>query len=77
MGKPNCPQFYFLTSSNFVKISHKNYLDQVNSWKKSYGNSGMVYFSKKTQAPSPYSVLKHIERVAKPNLGPQNYLRYF
>ena len=35
----------------------------------------MVYFAKKNQVPSPYSILQHVERIAKRNLGSGNYLR--
>ena len=41
-----------------------------------YGNSGMVQFAEINQAPSPYSMLQHIRRVATPKLAPRNCLRY-
>ena len=36
----------------------------------------MVHFANINQTPSPYSVLQHIGRVAKPKPAPRNYLRY-
>ena len=43
---------------------------------KIYGNSGMVHFAEINQVPSPYSMLKHIGRVATPKFVPRNFLRY-
>ena len=43
---------------------------------KMYGNYEMVYFAEINQAPSLYSMLQHVERVAKPKLVPRTYLRY-
>ena len=42
---------------------------------KLYGNSGMVYFAETNQAPSLYSMLQDIGRVATPKLVPRNGLR--
>ena len=39
-------------------------------------NSGMVHLAGINQAPSPYSMLQHIGRVATPKLVPRNCLRY-
>ena len=39
-------------------------------------NSGMVHLAEINQAPSPYSMLQHIGRVATPKLVPRNCLRY-
>ena len=36
----------------------------------------MVHFADTNQAPSPYSMLHDIVRVATPKLVPRNYLRY-
>ena len=36
----------------------------------------MVLFTEINQAPSPYSMLQHIGRVATPKLVPKNCLRY-
>ena len=36
----------------------------------------MAYFVEINEAPSPYSMLKHIGRVATPMLVPRNCLRY-
>ena len=36
----------------------------------------MVHFAEINQAPSPYSMLQHIGRVATPKLVPRNCLRY-
>ena len=41
-----------------------------------YGNFGMVHFAEINQAPSPYSMLQDIGRVATPKLVPRNCLRY-
>ena len=43
---------------------------------KIYENSGMVRFADINQAPSPYSMLQDIERVATPKLVPRNCLSY-
>ena len=44
--------FIYLTSSNFVTISHKNYGDQVNSWK-NFWKFGNVSLCRNKSAPSP------------------------
>ena len=36
----------------------------------------MVHFANINQTPSPYSMLQHTGRVAKPKLAPRNCLRY-
>ena len=36
----------------------------------------MVHFPEINQAPSPYSMLQHIGRVATPEFVPRNCLRY-
>ena len=36
----------------------------------------MVHFPEINQAPSPYSMLQHIGRVATPKVVPRDYLRY-
>ena len=43
---------------------------------KIYENSGMIHFAEINQAPSPYSMLQHIERVATLKLVPRTCLRY-
>ena len=67
--------FIYVTSLNFVTISHINYWDQLIPGKIS-GNSGMVHFAEINQAPPTYSVLQYIGRVASPKLVPRNCLRY-
>ena len=57
--------FFNLTSSNFVAISHIN-----------NGNSRVVYFAEINQVPYPYPMLRLIGRVATPKLIPINCLRY-
>ena len=67
--------FIYLTSSNFVTISHVNYWDQVNSWKNLWKFwDGPLYRNK--SGLSPYSVLQYIGRVATPKLVARNCLRY-
>ena len=53
--------FIYLTSSNFVTISHMNYWDQVNFPGKIYGNSGMVHFAEINQAPPPTQFFRILE----------------
>ena len=43
---------------------------------KIYENSEMVHFAETNQAPSPYSILQHICRIATPKLLPRSCLRY-
>ena len=43
---------------------------------KIYENSGIVHFAEIDQAPSPYSMLQHIGRVATLKLVPGHRLRY-
>ena len=61
--------------SSWPIISHINYWYQVIPGK-IYRNSGIVHFAEINQAPSPYSMLQHIGRVATPKLVPRNCLRY-
>lgn len=37
----------------------------------------MIHFAHITQAFSPYSMLQHVGRVAKPRLVPKNSLKYW
>ena len=75
-GKSNNYRFYL---PNFLKfcgnISHK-LLRPSQFLKKFIRNSGMVHFAEINQAPSPYSMLQHIGRVATPKLVTRNFLRY-
>ena len=43
---------------------------------KIYENSGMIHFAEINHAPSPYSMLQHIGRVATLKLVPRNCPRY-
>ena len=61
--------------SSSQTISHINYWYHVNFCKIS-GNSGIVHFAERNQAPSPYSMLQHIGRIATPKLLPTDRLRY-
>ena len=76
-GKPNNCQFYL---PNFLKfcdnISHKLLSQFKVMLGNLSGNSGMVHFAEINQAPSPYSMLQHIGKVATPKLAPRNCLRY-
>ena len=74
--KLNNTDFIYLVLSNFVTISRINYWDQVNSWKKKNGNSGMVHFAEINQPLFPWSILQHIARVATPKLLPRTCFRY-
>ena len=67
--------FIYLTSSNFVAISHISYWDQVNSWKSlwKFWNDPLCRI---VSGPSPYSMLQDIGRVATPTLVSRNCLRY-
>ena len=67
--------FIYLTSSNFVTISHINYWDQVNSWKKLWKSWNGPLCRNKSD-PSPYSMLQDVGRVATPKIVSRNYLRY-
>ena len=67
--------FIYLTSSNFVTISHVNYWDQVNSWKNLWKFwDGPLYRNK--SGLSPYSMLRYIGTIATPKLVTRNCLRY-
>ena len=56
-------------------ISHKNYWDQLNSWKNLWKFwNGPLY--RNNAGPSPYSILQYIGRVAIPKLVPESWLRY-
>ena len=63
--------FINLISANFVTISHINYWNQVNSWKYfwKFWNGPLC---RNKSAPSPYSTLQHIGRVATTKLVPKN-----
>ena len=67
--------FIYLTSSNFVTISHINCWDQVNSckniWK--FWNGPLC---RNKSGLSPFSMLQFIGRVPTPKLVPRNCLRY-
>ena len=67
--------FIYLTSSNFVTISHINYCDQVNAWKNlwKFWNGPLC---RNKSSTSPYSMLQDIGRVATPKLVSTNCLRY-
>ena len=67
--------FIYLTSSNFVTISHINYLDQLNSW-----NNFLKFWNgllcRNKSGPYPLHNLEVFGRVAASKLVPRNCLRY-
>ena len=64
----------YLTSTNFVAISCRNYWDLLNSWKNFFKFCNISPCRNKSGS-SPYSVLQYIDRVATPKLVPRNCLR--
>ena len=66
--------FIYLTSSNFVTISHINDWDQVNYWKNVWKFwNGLLCRNK--SGPSPYSILQYTGRAATPKLVLKNCLK--
>ena len=57
-------------------ISHKLLRPSQVLKKKNCGNTGVVHFAEINQAPSSYSMLQHIGRVATPKLVPRTCLIY-
>ena len=70
-GKPNNYQLYLHYLIKFCdNISYKLIPRKI------YGNSGMAHIADINQAPSPYSMLQHIGRVATPKIVLRHCLRY-
>ena len=64
-----------LSKSEFIRIHNISHFDQVNSWKNLWEFwNGQLCRNK--SAPSPYSMLQDIGRVATPKLVSRNCFRY-
>ena len=69
---PHAPGYWKSESLQYLTliIETKSVLGKIS------GNSGMVHLAEINQAPSTYSMFRHIGRVATPKLVPRNCLRY-
>ena len=67
--------FIYLTSSNFVTISHIN-IETKSIPEKSYRNSGIVHFTEINQTLPSNSMLQDVGREATPKLATTNSPKY-